>query len=414
MNQKSEKDQITAITNVRIFDGERVIDKKSVVIIGAKIQAVGGKVPIGATVIDGHGATLMPGLIDSHVHTDMNGLSDALKFGVTTELEMMGSWSKRQRKQIAERNDIADLRSPGMGITPPGGHPTEYMPDNFLVRLFTRFIFPFVKTPGQAVKFVDKQVAKGADYIKIFIEDGTLVGAPKMPTTPLETIRAAVKRAHYHGKMALVHVTTVEGTKQALEAGVDGLVHIFFDQPYTPELIDAIVASGVFVTPTLVVGSTAFGNNAAALAADKRVSSRLSKKWLDSLSRSMSCYPQGNLEDVFARLKALHDAGVDILAGCDVSDPLPVLGGLAHGASLHHELRLLVAAGMTPMEVLCSATSVPARRFSLADRGRIAPGLCADLLLVDGDPLTNIEDTLNIRAVWHRGVLLAQSNIDNK
>jgi imidazolonepropionase-like amidohydrolase len=66
------------------------------------------------------------------------------------------------------------------------------------------------------------------------------------------------------------------------------------------------------------------------------------------------------------------------------------------------------------MEVLCSATSVPARRFSLADRGRIAPGLCADLLLVDGDPLTNIEDTLNIRAVWHRGVLLAQSNIDNK
>ncbi|HCD43139.1 MAG TPA: hypothetical protein DEQ64_05290 [Lachnoclostridium sp.] len=261
MNQKSEKDQITAITNVRIFDGERVIDKKSVVIIGAKIQAVGGKVPIGATVIDGHGATLMLGLIDSHVHTDMNGLSDALKFGVTTELEMMGSWSKRQRKQIAERNDIADLRSPGMGITPPGGHPTEYMPDNFLVRLFTRFIFPFVKTPGQAVKFVDKQVAKGADYIKIFIEDGTLVGAPKMPTTPLETIRAAVKRAHYHGKMALVHVTTVEGTKQALEAGVDGLVHIFFDQPYTPELIDAIIASGVFVTPTLVVGSTAFGNN---------------------------------------------------------------------------------------------------------------------------------------------------------
>ena len=112
--------------------------------------------PIGAAIIDGHGITLMPGLIDSHVHTDMDGLHDALKFGVTTELEMQGRWSTKQRKEISERNDVADLRSPGMGVTPKGEHPSEYMSSssNLLIRLFFRF--PFVKSPDEAVKFVDK------------------------------------------------------------------------------------------------------------------------------------------------------------------------------------------------------------------------------------------------------------------
>ena len=106
-----------AIINARVFDGERAIDEQTVVIDGAHIQAIGGRVPAGATVMDADGATLLPGLIDAHVHTDMEGLRDALKFGVTTELEMMGRWSAKQRKEISERNDVADIRSPGMGVT---------------------------------------------------------------------------------------------------------------------------------------------------------------------------------------------------------------------------------------------------------------------------------------------------------
>jgi imidazolonepropionase-like amidohydrolase len=397
---------VTAITNVRIFDGGRVIDDTTVVIKGAYIQAVGGDVPAGATVIDGHGATLMPGLIDSHVHTDMEGLRDALLFGVTTELEMNGHWATRQRKKIAERRDIADLRSPGMGVTPPGGHPTQYMrsSNNLLIRLFFRY--PCVSTPDEAVKFIDKQIAKGADYIKIFIEDGTCIGYPGLPVLDDETLNAAVKEAHRNGKMAIAHVTTAEGSRRAIAAGVDGLAHMFFDGRPTPEFVDAVVSSGAFVIPTLVTISSAVGNNASALAADKRVSSRLSKKWLDSLSRSVNVYPRGKLEDAYAGVMALHKAGVDILAGCDVSEPIPSLGGLAHGASLHHELQLLVAAGMTPIEALKAATSTPARRFGLTDRGHVAPGTRADLLLVDGDPTTNIYDTLSIRAVWRQGVRL--------
>ena len=88
----------------------------------------------------------------------------------------------------------------------------------------------------------------------------------------------------------------------------------------------------------------------------------------------MNVYPQGKLKDAYASVMALHKAGVDILAGSDVSEPLPILGGLAHGASLHHELQLLVAAGLEPIEALRAATSTPARRFGLNDRGRVAAG----------------------------------------
>jgi len=114
----------------------------------------------------------------------------------------------------------------------------------------------------------------------------------------------------------------------------------------------------------------------------------------------MNVYPQGKLEDAFASVRALYNAGVNILAGSDVSEPIPILGGLAHGASLHHELQLLVAAGLKPIEALRAATYTPSRRFGLTDRGRIAPGARADLLLVEGDPTINITDTLSILGVW--------------
>jgi imidazolonepropionase-like amidohydrolase len=360
---------ITAIINARIFDGVRVIDDATVVINGGNIQSVGGEVPSGATAIDGHGATLMPGLIDSHVHTDMHGLRDALLFGVTTELEMNGHWTTKKRKETAERTDIADLRSSGMGLTPPGGHPAEYMSssNNLLIRLFYRY--PCVSTPDEAVKFVDKQIADGADYIKIFIEDGTCIGFPGLPVLDDEILSAAVKEAHRKGRLAIAHVTTAEGGQRAIAAGVDGLAHLFFDSRPTPEFVDFIASSGSFVIPTLVTISSALGNSASALAADKRVTTKLNQKWLDALSRSINVYPQGKLEDVYAGVIALHEAGVDILAGCDVSEPIPSLGGLAHGASLHQELQLLVEAGLSPVEALQAATSIPARRFGLTDRG---------------------------------------------
>jgi imidazolonepropionase-like amidohydrolase len=395
----------SAITNARLFDGARVIDADRIVMAEGKITSIGGAIPAVACVTDARGATLMPGLIDSHTHTDVKGLRTALTFGVTTELDMNGRWSGRDRRKVAGEDRMADVRAPGMGLTPPGGHPTEYQAEsrNPFIRLFR---FPTVSTPEDAAATVARRVAEGADYIKIFLEDGEIPGHPGLTVMDDATLRAAVEAAHAFGKLAIVHAVTRETTRRAVAAGADGLAHLFLDRPHTPELIAAIAETGAFVVPCLVLNASVIGNTAADLAADPRVAAKLDRIWISALNRSFNTYPQGRLEDMFATLRALRAAGVDILAGTDVSDPLPEFGGLAHGASLHHELQLLVASGMTPTEALTAATATPARRFGLTDRGWIAEGARADLVLVDGDPTVRISDTLSIRAVWRRGVKL--------
>ncbi|MEV6877804.1 amidohydrolase family protein [Amycolatopsis sp. NPDC051128] len=189
----------------------------------------------------------------------------------------------------------------------------------------------------------------------------------------------------------------------AAEAGVDGVVHVFMDRPHTAEIVDSIAEAGMFVVPCLCLDASMMGITGNTLADDPRVARRLDDKWEKTLRSSYNRYPQGRLDDVLETVRALATAGVDLLAGTDASMAETFFGGLAHGASLHHELQYLVQAGLTPVQALRAATATTARRFGLGDRGRIAEGLRADLLLVDGDPTTNIGDTLDIRAVWRRG-----------
>jgi hypothetical protein len=181
------------------------------------------------------------------------------------------------------------------------------------------------------------------------------------------------------------------------------------DRPHTSRIIDAIAGSGAFVVACVVLDASMMGITGAPLADDPRVAPRLSAKWEETLRSSFNHYPQGRLSDVLATVQALDDAGVDLLIGTDVSQPFPFLGGLAHGASVHQELQYFVDAGISATKALAAATSVTARRFGLSDRGTIAVGQRADLLLVDGDPTTTISDTLNTRAVWRRGTRLPVS-----
>ena len=420
----------TAFINVRIFDGEAVLPARTVVLDGALITDVGGPVPAGARVIDAAGATLIPGLIDAHVHTTVQSLRDALRFGVTTELEMMGHWSAEERAAVAENDAIADVRSAGLGISAPGGHPSELMGgpppgaeddggdpqphhgsnDNGPAHLQGEphgapheFVMPSASTPEEAVAFVEQLVATGSDYIKVMIEDGHVLASPGLPMMSNDTLLAAVRAGHEHGMTVIAHALTLAATEQALAAGVDGLAHLFIDRPHTAGIIDAIAAAGVFVTPCLSLNSSIMGGTGQAFARDPRVAGKLSRQWLTVLSSSFNTYPQGNFADVLGTVAALHTAGVDLLAGTDVSMPVTSLGGLAHGVSVHHELQLLAAAGLTPIQALRAATATPARRFALTDRGRIRPGARADLVLIDGDPTTNLTATLNIRGVWRRG-----------
>ena len=380
--------------DVQIFDGKSV-SHGDVLVDKGLIRAVGRKLAThGATVIDGAGKTLLPGLIDSHTHaSEDKALTQALVFGVTTELEMFGDPAKNRALREKERAGVAtgqaDLRSSGILATAPKGHGTEY-----------GIPIPTVSRPEDAAGFVADRVKDGSDYLKIVIEDGKWIGRTT-PTLDAATVAALVAAAHAHHLLAVVHIGSQAGARMALDAGADGLAHLFIDSPPAADFASFVAAHHAFVVPTLsVLMPICEGADLTTLTRDPLVAPFLDERDVAQLGRTFpQRLPAVNCTWALTTVKELDAANVPILAGTDALNPAVV-----HGASLHRELALLVEAGLTPQKALMAATSVPAARFGLSDRGRIAPGLRADLVLVDGNPLEDIRRTRAIVGVWKRGV----------
>jgi len=389
------------VRDVRVFDGERVFEHQDVLIENGKISRVsktGISVPK-AEVIDGKGRTLLPGLIDAHVHIAdraEDAARQALKLGVTTQLDMFsgGERMKKIKKIEAEDPpDLSDLRTAGVGATVPGGHPSQMGGPPF----------PTITGPEQAQDFVDARIAEGSDYIKIIHDDGSTWNwtTKRVPMLDNATMRALVEAAHKRGKLAVVHALSEQQARDAIEAGADGLVHIFTGDKLTSHFGEFAASHHVFVIPTLSTVYLDCGRSEGpALAADARLMRFVESDWqgmlkMAQLDPSKAHYCNAT-EEAMQQLIANR---VPLLAGTD--SPAP---GTTYGAALHGELKLLVAAGMAPSAALAAATSVPASKFRLSDRGWVRPGMRADLLLVEGDPTKNILDTRNIVAVWKRGI----------
>src|SRR5216683_6636607 len=170
--------------NVRIFDGERVIEANSVAVADGKIVGVGTNVasPPDAQVVDGSGDTLLPGLIDSHVHAWVRDVLEmGLVMGVTTELDMYMRWEEALKWRAEESKgatDIADFRTAGTAIAVAGGHGTEAdLPP----------MIP-ISRPNEAQAFVDERIAHGSDYIKVIYDNG-----PRFAAMSKATLAAIVK-----------------------------------------------------------------------------------------------------------------------------------------------------------------------------------------------------------------------------
>ncbi|MEU4761900.1 amidohydrolase family protein [Actinosynnema sp. NPDC023794] len=365
----------TLIRDVRVFDGHRVVPRADVLIDGPLIAEPGGRCDVE---VDGRGRTLLPGLIDGHTHAFDGSLAAALAAGVTTELDMFclpGNLA-RQRELAASRDDVADLRSAGLLATAPGGHPSQLLAS---LGDLGDAAHPFetVADVAAARAFVTARAAEGVDYLKVVIDDGAVHGAD-LPVLAPEVVEALVDAAHERGLKVIAHAITAKEVGIAVDAGVDGLAHVWCDAG--DDLVGRVAQRGAFVVSTLVYFESISGR-----------------------TTTVDHAAHGSFEHALHAARVLHQAGVPIVAGTDANPWAP-----RHGVAMHRELELLTRAGLTPLEALAAATSAPAVHFGLTDRGRIAPGLRADLLLVDGDPATDITAIGAVADVWRRGVRSAR------
>ncbi len=397
------QDHRVLIQGARVFDGTKMLGKRDVMLSNGRIAAVGKmlRVPSNTEVIDGRGRTLIPGLIDGHVHVFTGAQRDALRFGVTTMFDMysiadaatIAGW--RQQRAAHGRVAEADTFTAGVGATPPGGHPIELFAGQANMPLP-----PTLAADADANAFMAARVAGGSDYIKILQDDGARPGRrASLPAFSAARFAAVIQSAKATGKLVVVHVQQLADARVAVAGDVDVIEHAICDAPLDPALVRSIVTKGIAQTATLGVYDGISGaNDARTLAADPVVAPYLSETQRGMLTLTWPRPRPADFSTALANTRMLARAGAVMIAGTDAPNPTT-----AFGPSLHLELALLVRAGLSPVQALAAATSAPAHVFKTPDRGRIAKGMRADLVLVEGDPTKRISDTRRIVTIWKNG-----------
>ena len=383
------------IVGATIFDGERFR--------GGNVRIVGGLIegfvddPGGGRVVDGRGHTLLPGLIDGHAHIGetTSYLERFATFGVTTVIDLFGPpgliGALRRSDLEVEGRARASLFGAGNLATAPRGHGTEY-----------GIPIPTLERPEEAGAFVAARRAEGSDFLKIVYDTSPADVAGKaaaMPTLSIETVRALVKAGHDQGLPVIVHTGGCDDIRAVLATGPDVIAHGCAMKP-GDTLPRELGARGVFFNPTLAVQLRPCGLEYwIPLVAEPDLAARLTEEERGRLGRDRKDHDPACSEGRLRLAGEAARAGVRLVAGPDSPNRrIPV------GASLLAELELLSLAGATIEQVLASATSNPADAYRLRDRGRIARGLRADLVLVLGDVRTSPRAILRTRRVWKAGV----------
>lgn len=369
----------TAISNVRIFGGEHLTEPTTIYIEnGIIVDHVEGAVEV-----DGQGGVLLPGLFDAHIHLHhMGHLQQLAKWGVTTGLDM-ATWPADKMNGLRNHEGVTDIRSAGLPATINGSLHSHMLPLSPAA---------FLSGPEDAPKFVKDRIEEGSDFIKIISD---------IPGPSQTTMNALVQEAHEYGKMVIAHASAYIPFQMAQEAHTDIITHSPRDKAVDDRMIARMLQDKCISVPTLAMMKAV--SEPPGLGAIFGLLFKPTVLWaiVQSKRRSGGTEKYENTRD---SVTAMYQAGVPILAGSDCHDEPTSPFDVPHGESLHLELELLVEAGLSNVDALRAATSLPAEYFGLTDRGAIEVGKRADLVLIGSDPLQNISATRDIRHVWCGGI----------
>ncbi len=400
--------QVTAFVDGRIIDGAgTVIERGTVVVRDGVIAAVGptGSVPVpdGAARVDVRGKTLMPGIVNAHGHLSaVDGLKSGPQYytraGLERQLKAYATYGVTTVFSLGDDQADAFALRAEQATAPPAR-----------ARVYVAGPIIFTDTAEAARAETDKVIALKPDLIKVRVDDN-LGTSKKMPEVAW---RATLERANAAGLTLAAHIFYLADAKAIAEAGNAFIAHSVRDLPVDDAFLTAMKRSNQCYSPTLmrevstfVYDSTPSWANDAffrrGYGAD--ISTELAEPGRQAKFKASPAYAQGlkykaGLEVAKANLKRVHDAGIRVAMGTDTGP-----AGRFQGFFEHMELEMMVAAGLTPMQAIVSATGTAAACWGKQGQlGTIARGAAADLLVLNANPLDAITNTRAIDAIYIGG-----------
>lgn len=400
-------------------DGGAPIESAAFVVENGRFTQVaakgGARTPAGARRVDLSGKTVIPALIDAHVHL---GYRQALTFaadnyhrenlldeldrfsfyGVAAVLEAGTGRGTLPFQVRGTAHSGARYLTAGRGFAMPNAGPGAPMRDA-----------PYgVTTEDEARRGVRELAAGRPDMIKIWVDDR---GGTVEKLTP-GLYRAIIDEAHSHGIRVMAHIATLEDAKALLRAGVDGFGHVVRDKDVDEELLGMLRARpSVFFVETLWGERNAIYGTKPAWLAEPLLHGTLSSAEMRQLSDGFSTGVTESAQRLLRNVSTLNRAGVRLGLGTDTGG---VTGGGYFGLASLIELELLVKAGLTPMQAIVAATRTSAGILGIDDLGTIAPQKAASFVVVDANPLDDIANARKIAAVYLDGTEVDRSALKRK
>jgi imidazolonepropionase-like amidohydrolase len=395
---------VKAFTGARVIDGTNraPIDNATIVVRAGKIVGVGPAatvtVPAGAERVSLAGKTVIPGLVNAHGHVGNVAGLETVPYSAETVQKDLRTYAAYG---VTTVYSLGDDKAAGIAA-----RDAQKTPSLDRARLFVAGPVLAPKTVEEARKLVDEDAAMKVDIVKIRVDDNLGSTAKMAP----EIYRAVIDQAHKKGLRVAVHLFYLEDAKAVLDAGADFIAHSVRDTDVDDAFIAMLKRRDVCYCPTLMREvSTFVYESTPAWFSDPLFLKHVDAKTVDTLkqpakqeqmknSRSAQRYKAG-LEVANRNLKKLSDAGVTIAMGTDTGPAARFQGYFEL-----MELEMMAKAGLTPKQVLASATRDAARCMKLdAEVGTLEASKWADFVVLDGDPLANIANVKKISAVYIAG-----------